>query len=88
MSDWRRHCSLPVNVHPTHTTLSDSNDNDEGVEGTGVTWSSRTDGQDSGKKTESERQDQARVAQKGLSADEDNEDEGIDGTGISWNNRE
>lgn len=82
--------SFPVIEHPTYTQ---SEDNDEGIDGTGVSWPSRDKAaQEDRKKAEQQKAaaDQAHQPQEhqstGANEEGSDDDEGVDGSGITWNN--
>jgi hypothetical protein len=77
--------SFPVNEQPQATLLTD--DTDEGVDGTGVSWPSRTEEQQKLDKEEEKKYKYLadkfnKVAEQ--TADQQ-DDEGVDGTGTKWN---
>lgn len=84
--------SLPVIEHPRQS-YTQSEDNDEGIDGTGVSWPSREKAaQEDRNMADQEKAaaDQAHQPQEHQSSAEKEEgsddDEGVDGSGITWNN--
>ncbi|KAG2184216.1 hypothetical protein INT44_009231 [Umbelopsis vinacea] len=75
--------SHPVNEHPEASYASDNHD--EGVDGSGLSWPSRTEEQQKlDREDEKKYQYMTDKFQKDRKDTEDNYDEGVDGTGAEW----
>ncbi|CAO3660429.1 unnamed protein product [Umbelopsis ramanniana] len=75
--------SCPVNEHPQDSFPSD--DRDEGIDGTGLSWPSRTEEQQKlDQEEEKKYQYLTHKFQKDKKDAETNYDEGVDGSGAEW----
>ncbi|KAG2176415.1 hypothetical protein INT43_005649 [Umbelopsis isabellina] len=81
--------SFPVCENPKVPQLGHK-DSDEGIDGTGVTWPSRTAELEKNEKEQLAKQEQAQKSADHKNEDKDqlSDDEGIDGSGVTWNYRE
>ncbi|KAJ2955870.1 hypothetical protein NQZ79_g8202 [Umbelopsis isabellina] len=81
--------SFPVCENPTNPPLGRRDTSDEGIDGTGVTWPSRTAELEKNEKEHLAKQDQAQKADHETEEkDQLSDDEGIDGSGVTWSYRE
>jgi hypothetical protein len=80
--------SFPVSEHPSKPLLG-RRDIDEGIDGTGVTWPSRTAEIQKNEKAELAKQEKAQEKEhQNDETDQLDDDEGIDGSGVTWSYRE
>jgi hypothetical protein len=75
--------SYPVNTHPQESYPTD--DHDEGVDGSGISWPSRTEEQQKLDKEDEKKYNYlTQKSQKDRKEAEANYDEGVDGSGAEW----
>jgi hypothetical protein len=79
--------SCPVNDEPGQKRTQSDN-GDEGIDGTGVTWPSRTQQAQKDHNKAEQQKAAADQAQPGGNhkSSEENDDEGVDGSGLTWKN--